>query len=345
MGQPVCPGNRSLRRRTAAALGLTLAVGALVSGCGGGEKQAGAATPTDRVNWTLVLDFQPNAVHAGLVHAQRAGYFRKAGISLRIVAPSSTSDSLTQVARGRAQLGLADLIDVARRNERPTADAAAVQPVAGIVQEPLGGILVARKSGITEATQLAGRSIAVTGLPSDIAVAQAILGADGTARSFKPVELGFDGLKALDAGRVDGATAYWPADQVTMAQLGTPARAFTLSGDGNVHYPGLVAFASHAVAKEHPAAVRAFAAALRRGTQEVIADPAVGDRALAAEYPELDRKATAAQLKNYQPLFGTAQTAGQLTDESLTAFSSFAAKFKLTSRLLSPTELRGGAAG
>lgn len=345
MGQPVCPGNRSLRRRLAAALGLTAALGALASGCGGGDEQAGTPSASDRVRWTLVLDYQPNAVHAGLIQAQRAGYFRQAGISLRIVAPSSTSDALTQVARGRADLGLADLIDVARRNERPTADAAAVQPIAGVVQEPLGGILVARDSTITRPEQLAGRSIAVTGLPSDVAVVNAILGADGRKRSFEAVELGFDGLKALDAGRVDGATAYWPADQVTMAQLGTPARAFTLSGDGGVHYPGLVAFASPRIAAKHPEAVRAFAAALRRGTQDVITDLAVGERALAAEYPELDPKATAAQLRNYRPLFGTTATAGQLTDASLTTFATFAAEAGLTGSLLSPTQLRGEATG
>lgn len=347
MGQPALSGRHPQRRRLAAALGLTAALGALVSGCGGGDDNAGASTstpPPKTVEWTLVLDYQPNAVHAGLIRAQRAGYFKEAGIDLRVVAPSSTSDALTQVSRGKAELGLADLIDAARRNERGSAKAS-VALAGAVVQEPLSGILVSAKSAIRTPQDLAGKRIAVTGLPSDVAVVKAIVRDGDRALPTKQITLGFDGLKALDAGRVDGATAYWPADQVTLQQLGTPPRTFSLAKDGDVHYPGLVAFASPKVAASDWPRVQAFGAALRRGTQDVIADPAVGASALAAEYPELDPATTKAQLANYVPLFGDRQTAGQIDDAALERFSAFAAGAGLLTAPLTPQQLRGGPTG
>jgi putative hydroxymethylpyrimidine transport system substrate-binding protein len=352
MGQPVYPGIRPLRSRTAAALGLLAAVATAATGCGGGDSTGTAAKDegSTPLHWTLVLDYQPNAVHAGLARALQAGYFKEAGIALRVIAPSSTSDALTQVGRGKAEVGLADLIDASRRNDRAVQKASgdASDPVAlvgAIVQEPLSGILVNAASSIKTPADLADKRIAVTGLPSDVAVVKAIVRQDGKGLATKQITLGFDGLKALDAGRVDGATAYWPADEVTLKQLGTTPRTFSLSEDGNVHYPGLVAFTTPAIARAHPGAVQAFQQALRHGTQDVIADPSVGEAALAAQYPELDPVTTKAQLANYRPLFGSDRTAGQLESASLQRFATFAADAGLTSHRLTPAELRGGTIG
>lgn len=359
MGQPASSGPHLPKRigrkrlRLAAALGLTATVAGLASGCGGGDDDAGNAASTPKtVHWTVVLDYQPNAVHAGLIHALRAGYFKQAGIDLKVIAPSSTSDALTQVSRGKAELGLADMIDVARRNERtrPSAQAqgSTVNTVAlagAIVQEPLSGILVDATSGITTPQQLAGKKIAVTGLPSDVAVVNAIVSKGGKPLPTKQITLGFDGLKALHAGRVDGATAYWPADEVTLKQLGTEPRTFSLSEDGGVHYPGLVAFAGPTVAATQWDRVQAFSKALTHGTQDVIADPKVGEADLAAQYPELDPAATKAQLANYVPLFGTKETAGRITDAQLQQFATFAADSGLTKTKLTPQQLRGQPTG
>ena len=56
-------------RRVAALLAAAF-VAALV-GCGGGGAEPGAPKGA-----TLVLDFQPNAVHSGIYAAQANGYFK-----------------------------------------------------------------------------------------------------------------------------------------------------------------------------------------------------------------------------------------------------------------------------
>lgn len=339
MGQPAAPGTRSWLRR-ASAWPLAALVGAVaLSGCGSSDEpaaDAGSAPASEPVAWTLVLDYQPNAVHAGLLHAQAAGYFERAGIDLEIVAPASTSDPLTQVSRGKADLGLADLIDVARRNDR---DASLVLTGA-VVQRPMSGILVDAASNITRPQQLRGKRIAVTGLPSDEAVVEAIV-SSGAGPKIAPdtVTLGFNGLKALDAGRVDGATAYWPADAVSLEDLGTKPRVFALDEFGGPRYPGLVAFTGSKLAAQEPAKLDAFQDALARGTREVAADPVLGRRAVGDAYPELDAAITARQLRAIVPLFGTGEQAGRIDPATLTAFAQFAAESNLTSRTLSPAEL------
>ncbi len=343
MGQVADVRRRAWARPALAAILLLSAVA--LGACGGSSEDAG--DDQQRVAWTLVLDYEPNAVHAGLLQAQRAGYFREAGIDLEIIAPSSTADALTQVTRGRAQLGLGDLIDVARRNERgiaavedgePTDAAQQVEVVAAVVQEPLSGILVDGSGPIRTPADLAGKRIAVSGLPSDEAVVAAIAG--GAAKP-ETVTLGFGGLKALDGGRVDGTTAYWPADEVTLRGLGTNARRFTLTEFGDIRYPGLVAFTSRRLRVTEPERVQAFAAALRRGTLDVIADASgeTGLQAVQGDYPELDADATAAQLKNYAPLFGDRRSAGLADHDDLEAFTAFAERYGLTEERMRVSQL------
>ena len=87
---------------------LAAALGALaLAGCG-----SSARGP---VHATLVLDFVPNSVHAGVYRALAAGYYGSAGIDLQVVPPSSTSTTLELVEAGKAQFGLADGIDVAEQ--------------------------------------------------------------------------------------------------------------------------------------------------------------------------------------------------------------------------------------
>ncbi len=359
MGQPARPETvrvrAPLRPFRVAASSAALASFMLLAGCGGDDEPTGkagtTAASTPPVSWTLVLDYEPNAVHAGLLQAERAGYFDDAGIDLKIVAPSSTSDALTQVTRGKADVGLADLIDVARRNERAVTTAAEpgattkpnpdsqVSVAGAVVQRPLSGIIVRADSRIFEPSQLEGKKIAVSGLPSDEAVVAAIARKDGQPVKTKQITLGFNGLKALDAGRVDASTAYWPADEVTLEQLGTKGRTFALDKFGGPAYPGLVAFTSRETRVSDPAHVQAFAEALAHGTRDVIADPEVGLEAVQKSFPELDEVTTKAQLDNYVPLFGTAQTAGKLDPAALKAFAAFAATSGLTERQLSTEEL------
>ena len=82
-----------------------------LAACGGdsGDDPRGAA---------LALDFQPNAVHAGIYTAERLGLDRENGVDLEIRVPAASTDSLKLLAAGRADMAVVDIHDLGIARER-----------------------------------------------------------------------------------------------------------------------------------------------------------------------------------------------------------------------------------
>src|ERR1700753_1595717 len=55
---------------------------------------------------SLDLDFYPNPDHAGIYMAQEEGFFKEAGLEVKIDAPTDPSAPLTAVASGKADLAI-----------------------------------------------------------------------------------------------------------------------------------------------------------------------------------------------------------------------------------------------
>src|SRR5436853_6549848 len=83
-----------------------------LAGCGGG---GGSKSPRPV---TLVLDFTPNAAHAGVYAAVAKHRDRAHRIELTIRQPTATSDSLKLLAAGRADMAVADIHDLGLARER-----------------------------------------------------------------------------------------------------------------------------------------------------------------------------------------------------------------------------------
>ena len=98
--------------RVAAPLAAVL-IGLALTGCGGDGAEPGAPEGA-----TLVLDFQPNAVHAGIYAAQANGFFEDEGVDLTIREPSSTADAGKLLETGRADFAVMDINDFGIARER-----------------------------------------------------------------------------------------------------------------------------------------------------------------------------------------------------------------------------------
>ncbi len=218
-------------RRVAALLAVAL-LGAAVSGCGGGGAEPGAPEGA-----TLVLDFQPNAVHSGIYAAQANGDFKDAGIDLHIQEPSSTADSAKLLAAGRADFAVMDINDFGIARERGL-DLVAI---AAIVQRPLASVIARNPNEIRTPADLAGKTIGVTGVPSDDAVLDTVLRSGGVdPSSVHRVTIGFNAVADLAAGKVDAATGFWNAEGVELQQRGIPIREFRVDEFGAPRYPELL---------------------------------------------------------------------------------------------------------
>jgi ABC-type nitrate/sulfonate/bicarbonate transport system substrate-binding protein len=285
-----------------------LAVAALV-GCGGGGTGASSARTGARPSRqaTLILDFVPNAVHAGIYRALAAGYYREQGIDLRVVTPSASTDTLKLIDAHSAQFGLADGSDVAGL----IAHGGDAQAVMAIVQRPLGGLIASASEHLRSPADLQGRTVGITGVPSDTAVLDTeVRHAGGNPRRVHVVTIGFGGTQALAAGRIDAFTGFIPDDGVQLQVSGHPITAFALDRNGGPAYPGLVAFTTRGLIASDPALVRGFVAATVHGYEDTLADPARSLGELLRANPTLQLKSARASLRAYLPLFAAAGSSG-----------------------------------
>ena len=85
---------------------------ATLAACG----SSGGATRAQPV--TLVLDFTPNPVHAGIYAALARHFDRATGVALRVVAPSSSTDPIKLLKSGRASFAILDIHDLAIARQR-----------------------------------------------------------------------------------------------------------------------------------------------------------------------------------------------------------------------------------
>ncbi|HEX4109393.1 MAG TPA: ABC transporter substrate-binding protein [Solirubrobacteraceae bacterium] len=301
-------------RRPVLALLAAASIALAVSGCGSGASSRGLRRAT------LILDFVPNAVHVGIYDALGTGLYRRRGIDLRVIPPSSTSDTLRLIDAGKADFGIADGIDVAQQIASGQ-DAVAVM---AIVQRPLGAVIALAHEHLRSAAALQGRTVGITGVPSDLAVLDTeVAHAGGNPAKVHVVTIGFDGTTYLEAGKIDAFTGYWADDGVQVALAGDPVQDFRLEQNGGPAYPGLIVFTTRREIARDPTLVRAFVAATVQGYEQTLRDPGAALDQLLRQNPTIERRLAAASLRDYLPLFAEGGAVGELHPAALRALSSW----------------------
>jgi NitT/TauT family transport system substrate-binding protein/putative hydroxymethylpyrimidine transport system substrate-binding protein len=225
---------------------------ACLAGCG----DDGGASGTER--GTLALDFQPNAVHAGVYAAT--------GVDVRV--PAASTDSLKLLAAGRADMSVVDIHDLGLARERGSD----IVGVGALVQRPLAAVIAAA-SDVRRPRDLEGRRVGVTGLPSDDAVLRAVVEHDGgDYERVRRVTIGFSAVPSLIAGSVDAVVSFWNAEGVALRERGVRTREFRVDDYGAPRYPELVLAVKRETLDERAELVDAMLAALARGTRSALRD-------------------------------------------------------------------------
>jgi putative hydroxymethylpyrimidine transport system substrate-binding protein len=273
-----------------------------LASCGGGSGSGGSAATgsADQRKATLVLDFVPGPVHAGIYEAEAKGYYADQGIDLEIVEPTSTADTLKLIDAGKADFGIADGIDVATQ----IADGRAAKGVMAIAQRPLGGVITLADSGLRSPADLQGRTVGITGVPSDEAVIDTMVAADGgDPGAVEKVTIGFNGVANLESGKIDGFTGFIPADGVQVETDGYATRSFAPDRYGGLTYAGLVVFSTEDEIASEPKLMQGFVNATIRGYEDVIDDPEAGIEPLLEANPAIPHRFARASLRAYLPFF------------------------------------------
>lgn len=292
----------------------------LLAGCGSTDRKA---ADTGRPV-TLALDFQPNAVHAGIFTALDRNDDERERLSLTVRAPAASTDSLKLLASGRSDFSIVDIHDLGLARQRGQD----VVGVGAIVQRPLAAV-IARANGVRRPRDLEGKRVGVTGLPSDDAVLDSVVRADGgDPRKVRRITIGFSAVPSLAAGKVDAVVTFWNAEGVALKRRGVRTREFRVDDFGAPRYPELVVATKRSTLRRDPARARKLVAALAAGTRAALADLPKASR-LVARRSDGDPALTLAQLRAVAPAFSPPL---RLRRSALDGWSRFDARFGILNR-------------
>jgi putative hydroxymethylpyrimidine transport system substrate-binding protein len=289
-----------------------------LAGCGGG-------TGSDRPNReaTLLLDFTPNGVHAGIYMATSRGYDDAEGVQLEVRAPSASTDALRLLQGGRVDMAILDIHDLGLARQ----EGADIVGVMAVVQRPLAAVLA--QPEIERPRDLEGRRAGVTGLPSDVAVLRSVVAGDGgDPDEVRSTTIGFEAVQALLAGRVAGATAFWNVEGVALRAERPDTQEFRVDDFGAPAYPELVLCVTRKALEEKRSLIAATIRALQRGYTQAQTDPESAVTTLVDADSGLDREAAQAQLDAVAPAFTAgARGYGELREDVLREWAEWDVEF------------------
>jgi len=315
-----------LRRLTCALLAVVCALG--LAACG--EKQESTA-PAKPESVRVMLDFFPNADHAGLYAAQGTGAFRRAGLDVSMQTPSDPSAPLKLLAAGKVDLAISyepELLLARDKGQKLVA-------VGALVQKPLTSIVSIGRKAVATPQQLAGKTVGTAGIPYQSAYLKAILAKAGVAPSrVKEVNVGFNLVPAMLSGKVDATLgAYWNYEAIQLAQQRKHPKVIRMETAGVPTYDELVIVARQDQLDEKGGAkVRRFLRALAQGMKALKQDPNSGIGPLMHANPGLDRRLQEASVKATMPVFFPADTSkpfGYMDPAEWAAYGSWMAANRL----------------
>jgi putative hydroxymethylpyrimidine transport system substrate-binding protein len=227
---------------------------------------------------TLMLDWTPNPDHVGFYDARDTGLFGRAGLDVAIRVPSDPTAPLKLVGAGRSDLAVSyeQELFFAAAKKLP------VVAVAAVVPQPLNSFM-AIEPQIRSLRDLEGRTIGITGVPSDYATLDTALASAGlTRKNVKVVTVGYNLLPALLAHRVDAVLGvYRNVEGIQLELRGLKPTIIPVDRAGVPSYDELVLVANKTRLRSDPAyrsEVKRFVGAFLAGTADARNHPS---RALA----------------------------------------------------------------
>jgi NitT/TauT family transport system substrate-binding protein len=265
--------------RTVRSVVVSLAVVLAVGGCA----QAATPTPSGRMKLTVGLGFIPSVQFAPFYLADRAGYYRDAGLDVTFQ-NRIDPDLVTLVGQGAIDVGLADGTSVIPA----VSQGIPIRYLATVYATYPSIVFAKATSGIKDAPDLAGRKLGIPGLyGSSWIMLQAMLrSADLTPDDLEIVAYpDFGQGAALAQGAVDAATGFANNEPVQLVLSGVEVNVLHVDNVVALPGPGLIAGTSTISSK--PDAVGAFVSQTLRAMREIAADPDKGLDAAIAAVPEL----------------------------------------------------------
>jgi putative hydroxymethylpyrimidine transport system substrate-binding protein len=282
---------------------LLLACAVTLAACGEkSEPGAGAAAAGATQPLRLMLDYFPNADHAGIYAADAGGAYAKAGLDVDIKAPPDPSAPLKLLLAGRTDLAISYEPELLLARDK----GAELVAVGALVQKPLTSLMAVGKAGVRTPQDLRGKRVGTSGIPYQSAYLKTILETAGVdPGSVRETNVGFNLVPAMLSGKVDATLgAFWNYEGTDLQRRGRDPVIQRMEKLGVPTYDELVFVARRRdLDEEFGAKVRRFMQATARGHAALKADPSAALRGLLEADEGLDRGLQEAVVEATLPVF------------------------------------------
>lgn len=299
-----------------------------------GERSEPTATGTQDVS--VMLDFFPNADHAGFYAAQADGEFDRAGLRIDLRTPSDPSAPLKLLAAGKVDVAISYEPELLLARDR----GARLVSIGALVQKPLTSIMAVGRR-LRSPAQLEGHTVGTAGIPYQSAYLKTILAARGANPDrVREVNVGFNLVPAMLSKRVFATLgAFWNYEGVQLRRRRKQVTIIPVDRAGVPTYNELILVVREQDARRRGPLLRRLMQALTRGQQALRKDPEPALRALLKANPDLDEGHQRAVVKATLPVFfpeDPAKPFGWQEPREWAAYGRWMLRNRLVTQLPSP---------
>jgi putative hydroxymethylpyrimidine transport system substrate-binding protein len=276
------------------------AAAAALAACGEKQEPTGGGNAAKQP-FTVLLDYLPNADHAGIYAAQAAGLYDKAGLKVTIQAPPDPSAPLKLLQAGKADLAISYEPELMLARDAGASD---LVSVGALVQKPLTSIIALPASKVAGVKDLAGKRIGTAGIPYQSAYLKTIERKNGIS-GVKETNVGFNLVPALVAKKVDAILGgFWNYEGVELQRTHRNPVILRMDKLGVPTYDELILVGRKQDFNAAGASrLRRFLQATSAGYRLLKTDPSVGVNALVKAGRGLDPAQESAAVQATLPVF------------------------------------------
>ena len=274
--------NTSIRRAAALLFLVAIALGACSTPAANPPRADGLTPVTLMLNWT------PNNHHAGIYLAQARGWYREAGIDLKIVEPSQAGTDAI-VATGGADFGISQSESLLPAR----AEGAPIVSIATLLPYNDSSLMALGDRGISRPRDLAGKRYGGYGGALETQLVKTLVACDGAdPESVAFVEVGnIDYLVGMSSGRFDFVWVFEGWDVLRargVAKANVTSIKFVDYQSCIPDWYTPIIIASEKTLAERADLTRRFLDATTRGYQAATREPLEAANALLEAAPESD---------------------------------------------------------